>query len=394
MNNAADIYIAGSGLITPAGIGVELACEALDRQYSFIREDKRVRDRLTAAIPSPVLKTLFTLQNEKKLKDADLALLAAVAVVRQALGKMVLDASNMSVIVASSRGSQNSVEDSLKDYHLEDIISFRNSPRTTFGRLSSTIAQDIGSSAGAISVSSTCSSGLQAMGLAMAQLRSGICEQVLVVATEFAITNFFVRSLEKLSVYCSQKKSQYSYAPFACDRNGNPTQNGMVLGEGAACLILSTIKSQQNSSKLVGFGANTDRTTSTGVSKNAFALQKSMSAATAMAGLSARDVGLVMAHGSGNPIADKAESVAYDAFFEQTPSYTSCKYSLGHALGASSLISAVVAEHCLAKNRYSPLPYTNILDRKLGKQHLASIENVMVNAIGFGGATASVILQK
>jgi 3-oxoacyl-[acyl-carrier-protein] synthase II len=124
-----------------------------------------------------------------------------------------------------------------------------------------------------------------------------------------------------------------------------------------------------------------------------------MRQALAGAGLRPGDVDAIVAHGTSTPKGDSAEIRAINQVYEGTrPAVTSIKGNLGHPSGAAGA-QAVVAALCALRDR--KLPHTAGTSRVDPEARFEVVTaapaaigsgHVQVNAFGFGGQNASVVL--
>jgi len=116
------------------------------------------------------------------------------------------------------------------------------------------------------------------------------------------------------------------------------------------------------------------------------------------AGLSPNDIDFVSAHGTGTKLNDAAEAMAVNRVFERRIPLTATKSLTGHTLGSAGLTSLVLALESL---RRQAIPATlrasapdEALDVALVTQLTqAKIRHAIVNAFGFGGSNASVVVR-
>ncbi|MBA4159406.1 MAG: beta-ketoacyl-[acyl-carrier-protein] synthase II, partial [Gemmatimonadetes bacterium] len=121
------------------------------------------------------------------------------------------------------------------------------------------------------------------------------------------------------------------------------------------------------------------------------------------AALAPHQVDYINAHATGTPIGDIAEARAIHAVFgdhgARVP-ISSTKSMIGHALGATAAIEAVL---CTLAMRDGVMPPTiNLTDpdplcdlnHVVGEAQRADLDVVMSNSFGFGGANTSLVLKR
>ena len=150
----------------------------------------------------------------------------------------------------------------------------------------------------------------------------------------------------------------YAMAPDKCqpfDKN----RRGMMVGEGAAILVLETLESAliKNSdvyAEIPGYGLSCDAYHMT--ASDSDGIEKVILKALKDADIKKEEVDYISAHGTGTQGNDKNECAAIKKVFKEkykTIPVSSIKSMLGHPMGAASAIEALSC--CLSvKERYNP----------------------------------------
>ncbi|NVO84376.1 beta-ketoacyl synthase N-terminal-like domain-containing protein [Hymenobacter terrestris] len=303
-----------------------------------------------------------------------------------------LAADNLAVSIGSSRGATGRLEEFHAAFMMEGRVPAAASPLTTLGNVASWVAFDAGQTgAAALSHSSTCSSAFQALGNAVAWLRAGMADRFLAGGTEAPLTAFTLAQMRAIGIY-----SPFTAAPWPC-RPGAGRPSTFVLGEGAAVFVLergsrAALQAAGESALLldgVGFGFE-GLGSKTGLSADGQHFQQAMRTALQQAGTAPADIDAVVLHSPGTPAGDAAERVALRAVFgEQLPLLLSNKWLLGHTLGASAALSLDFALHVLQTQTWPTPPFVTDVN---GPGTLP-VRRVLVNAAGFGGNAASVVVS-
>lgn len=245
-----------------------------------------------------------------------------------------------------------------------------------------------------------CASGLQALGLAMSMIRAGSWQWALAGGTEGVITPIAFSGFQALRVLSKTADPVGTPRPF--DENAD----GMVVGEGAAMFVLEE-RARAEARGAAIYGELTGHATSTGgdqiALQSATAMAASMTAALCDAGMAARDVDCIYSHGSGVRHGDASELEAVQAVFSarnSSPTITSIKGHIGHSFGASGPLNLVAALLALRHQTVSPI--LNLRSPPSAYAHLdlareprrRVLRNCMVNAVGFGGINASLLVSR
>lgn len=239
-------------------------------------------------------------------------------------------------------------------------------------------------------VSNACASGSNAILHAWRTIRAGRAERV-VVAGYDALSQLVFAGFDSLRASTPEK-----CRPFDRDRSG------LVLGEGAAVLLLESGESAAAAgvnplAEVAGCGCANDNHHLTQPHPSGMGPRLSMERALAAAGVGGEAVDYVNAHGTGTPFNDSSEGAAIQAVCPNAP-VSSSKAMIGHTLGAAGVIEALF---CILAMRNGFLPGNPNLrepDPALrvnlvhGVSTPAHPRRVLSNSFGFGGANASVLL--
>nr|WP_315217808.1 beta-ketoacyl-ACP synthase [uncultured Duganella sp.] len=249
-----------------------------------------------------------------------------------------------------------------------------------------------------ITTSSACTSGSQGIGYAYEAIRAG--KQLAMVAggaeelcaTEAAVFDtLFATSTRNDAGHTTPR-------PFDAGRDG------LVIGEGAGCLILEDMdhalaRGAAIHAELVGFGTNSDGCHVT--QPNAATMQKAMTLALGDAGLLPSDIGYVNAHGTGTQQGDIAESQATLAVFGDKTPVSSLKSYMGHTLGACGALEAWISIEMMREGWFAPTINLDQVDGEcapldyiVGDGRALRCEYVMSNNFAFGGINTSLIFKR
>lgn len=305
----------------------------------------------------------------------DFALLDRVVLLSMLLAKEVIegkDAEDILVISGSARGATQTLEVAMEAFLSGERLSPQTSPTTTAGSISAMTARHIGAKDGAVSMSMTCSSGLQAVVHACHLRELGHTSQLLVGGIEAPLTPFTKAQFNALRLL---SKGDQSYPCRPLSYHGNQ----VVLSEGGGYLLLE----ESGRYEIIGWGESMSLEGSS-VTFSEEAMARSMRKALQKAGIDQVDI--VVPHAPGTQLGDRLEMKAILGLIPNAIIYSS-KWATGHSLGASGMLGIGTAILLLEGNCYS-MPHLS------ESMPLREIKTVMVNASGFGGNCTSVILRK
>ncbi|MEJ8848741.1 beta-ketoacyl synthase N-terminal-like domain-containing protein [Variovorax rhizosphaerae] len=227
-------------------------------------------------------------------------------------------------------------------------------------------------------VSTACTSAVNAVLAATDLIRCGVVPHALVLGIEFS------NRLTLAGFGGMQLLSPGRALPFGAERNG------LVLGEAAAAMVLSSTPSRW---RLAG-GANVVAgDTPTGA--DAGAIVAVTRAAMRQAGVCTEDIDLIKPQAAGSPANDAIEAMALKTLFASLPPMVALKPLIGHTLGAAGAAELVLLLGCIEAGAWPAADYAldPTLDVTLATQAPARLRHILFNAIGFGGGHAALVME-
>ncbi len=250
-----------------------------------------------------------------------------------------------------------------------------------------------------ITVNTACSSGANAIGMAFREIRSENLDCIICGGTEAPITLKILKAWDILGVL-SKENTKNSVKPF------DKYRTGFVLAEGAAAIVLESHDSATRNNRkiyaeIIGFGSNCDAHHLTSPSKDGQA--DAIQIALHDAGIKAKQIDYINAHGTGTKLNDHVETKAIKQVFGNYAydiPVSSTKSMVGHAMGASSAMEIVATILSVEKDVVHPTSsYQNPdpecdLDYVPGKARVKIINHAISNSFGFGGSNAVLVVKK
>lgn len=249
-------------------------------------------------------------------------------------------------------------------------------------------------------VATACASATNAMGEAMRSIRSGETDLVLTGGTEAAITRMGLAGFQNMKALSTRNES-----PASASRPFDATRDGFVMGEGAGVLVFEELEHANRRgakiyAEVLGYGTTSDASHITAPDPDGRGAASAMRRAIRDAGLSVDRVDYINAHGTSTPLGDKAETRAIRRVFGDAAdkiAISSTKSALGHSLGASGGIEAVILSKVIATqtlpptiNYETPDPDCD-LDYIPNRSRPARVGVAMSNSFGFGGHNACIV---
>ncbi len=249
-----------------------------------------------------------------------------------------------------------------------------------------------------VPVNSACTSASQSIGYGFESIREGHADAMICGGAEemHYATAVTFDLLMATSV-------RYNAHPEQSPRPFDAARDGLVVGEGAATLVLEAEEHAKARgatilAELVGWGTNCDGDHLTAPSR--VGMKGAMELALADARVGTDEVDYVNAHATGTELGDIEESHASFEVFERAVPISSIKSYMGHTLGACGAIEAVasirmIRDGLIVANRN--LEEVDPRCAKLGyvrETAAATPSVVMSNNFAFGGVNTSLIFRR
>lgn len=402
------IAITGMGAVTPVGTGVgefwrslvsgRCGIGVLDR---FTDEDIPVR---VAALVRGFDAGLY--MPGKLAKDSSRFSQYAFAAAAEALGQSGLDtaseAGRTGVTMGTAMAGVVDIAATQEEMTRsgESKVSPRFVPKTLGNIAAAQIAIEYGLTGPSITVSTACSSGGDAIKLAMMLLRSGEADAMVAVGADSIICPLVTSSLSMAKALSRETDPMAACRPFDIRRNG------FVMGEGGGALVLETEEhARARGAAILGYvlsaASNNDAYHITSPAPDGRGARACMREAIRQAGLGPEDIGYINAHGTSTPVGDGIEAAAIrEVFGACTPAVSSTKAATGHMMGAGGITEVI---SCVLACREGVLPATigtseldpacEGVDIITAEARKCRVRTAMSNAFGFGGQNSSIIVS-
>lgn len=316
------------------------------------------------------------------------------------LGSAELKSGNTGVAYGSSSGSINAT---LDFYSMLKTNIVRGISATTYIQMMGhTTTVNIGLffelTGRIIPTGSACTSGSLGVGYAYEAIKQGY--QTMMVAGGGEELSASQAAVFDTLYATSTKNDTPNLTPRPFDRD----RDGLVIGEGAATLILEEMEHAKARgatiyAEIVGFGTNSDGAHVTQPDSESMA--KALSLALQDANLSSDAIGYVNAHGTSTQHGDIAESYATNKILGSKIPISSQKSYMGHTLGACGSIESVISIHMMNDNWYAPTINLDNIDSKcsdldyiVSDGRIMENEYIMNNNFAFGGINTSLIFKR
>jgi 3-oxoacyl-[acyl-carrier-protein] synthase II len=254
-----------------------------------------------------------------------------------------------------------------------------------------------------LAVTTACTTGTHAIGLAARSIQHGEADAMLAGGAEMATTPLGLGGFAAARALSTRNDD-----PTKASRPWDKNRDGFVLGDGAGILVLeeyehAKARGAKIYAELTGFGMSGDAHHMTSPPADGAGAALSMENALRDAGMSASDVQYVNAHGTSTPAGDIAECRAVKSVFGSAidqVAVSSTKSMIGHLLGAAGAVEAIFSALAI-RDQVAP-PTINLDDPDEGcdinfvphTAQVMKIDGVLSNSFGFGGTNGSLVFRK
>lgn len=408
MSESPRVVVTGLGTFNPLGVDIESSWNAALAGQSTahtLENDWAERYGLTVDFACTVAGDPLDYLSKPEAKKLDpngqYAMIAAREAWKDA-GNPEVDPLRLGVVVGTGIGGVWTILDqwdTVKERGARRVNPF-TVPMLMANSAAAHIEIEFGAKAGAHTPVSACASGAEALAHGLDFIRSGRADIAIVGGTEGCVHPLPLAGFANIRALSTRTDS-----PETASRPYDRDRDGFVLGEGAGIMVIETeehakARGAHIYAYLAGRGMASDahHISAPSTEGQARAIRESLTDA----GLAARDVVHVNAHGTSTPLGDLNElesiSIALEGETDQVV-VTSTKSMTGHLLGGAGAVESIFTILAL-HNRLAP-PTINIenLDegvtmdiangqpRELPSGDIAAINN----AFGFGGHDMSVV---
>jgi nodulation protein E len=274
-------------------------------------------------------------------------------------------------------------------------------PKVMHNAVTSQICMEFGAQGPSLAVCTACSSAGHALGEAFHMIRYGMADVMLAGGSDAPITFGMLRSWESVRVLSTGNgDASRACRPFSADREG------MVLGEGAAVLVLEEFERARRRgakifAELAGYGSTSDagHITQPSVTGPARAIRMALDEA----GVNPEEVDYVNAHGTGTRLNDAVETQVIKAAFKDHArrlAISSTKSMHGHVMGATGAVEMVATVLAMDQgvvpptaNYTTPDPECD-LDYVPNQAREKKVRVAISNSFAFGGLNAVLLVRR
>lgn len=406
------VVITGMGLVCPVGNNVgdswaNIRAGVSGIDWISLFDADLVENRVAGEVKDLDLVAKFGRRQMRRMDRAQMLALVAAEEALDDAGIVITDDNkyDVGVVVGSGIGGIVTVVQALQGFESKGHrgVSPVIVPALLHDGISSRVSMHFGLKGPNYNITAACATSNNSLGDAADLIRMGRAKVMVAGGSEACIMPMVISGFNNMKVLTTTED-----VPTKAARPFDATRDGFVAAEGAALLILEDLehalaRGATIHAELTGYGHTSDAFHVTAPNPDGVDAAEAMRRALKEAGIGARQISYINAHGTGTQLNDKSETLAIKhALGEvayQIP-ISSTKSMTGHILGATAAAEAIFSIKALHDNFIPPtlnlenpdpecdLDYTPLVGMERPLQHVLS------NSFGFGGHNTAVVLSR
>lgn len=411
MTDKRRVVITGMGAVSTYGFGETPLWENLIASRTGIDtiahlDTRELRTTVGATVDRDKLKQALL---DLRIRYTDLTVNAGILAADQALkqtgmleGAPPYEPRDVATLIGTGIGSTESYHAAVQNYLDKGVKGVRPTtvPRCMANAVSSQIAIRYRLTGPNYVMTSACTSSTTAIGVGFRMIRDGYIDAALCGGADTIFDPFTMIAWDRLGVMSKNPDPKTSCRPF--DR----ARDGCVIGEGAAALVLESLKSARERgapirAEVCGYGESSDAKHITAPDPDGQA--RAINAALKSAELTPDTIGYINAHGTATGANDPSECNAVKLALGKAAHAIpmgSTKAYFGHLLGASGAIETIGTVLTLETGHIPPnLNLAHPDDAcdtcLVGTEPEPLTRHVAIkNSFGFGGNNGVLVLKR
>ncbi|SRR6266567_1810130 len=403
------VVVTGIGPVTPVGVGVTAAWDALVAGRGGVRPIERFD---TSELPVRIAGEVLDFDpaeflDAKEVRRSDRVSHFAVAAAKLAwrdAGEPSVEPTRTGVLFSTGIGGLESLLKQHKTF-LErgaDRVSPFMVPQLMPNAAAGHVAMEFGFSGPNTCIVTACAAGAHAVGEAYRYIKEGLADTFIAGGTEASVLPLTIAAFSQMQALTKNRDASKASRPFDKDRNG------FVLSEGACALILedaerAVARGARIYAEIAGYGASADAYHITAPEPEGYGAILAIQACLTDAGERPEDVDYINAHGTSTQLNDAAETRAIKKAFGDAAyrvAVSSTKSMTGHLLGAAGAFEAGVAALAITNGLIPPtINYETPdevcdLDYVPNEARKADVRLALSDSFGFGGQNAVLAVKR
>ena len=408
------VVITGMGCVSPFGVGVDKAWDAVTNGKSGIRQLTVDIDKQLVKIGGEVPEyNAEDYVDAKEAKRLDKFILYAIMAADEAAKSGNFDIEKedpyrVGVVIGSAQGGLATMAQ-----NHEVMLSrgyYKCSPFTVPMMIPNMAAGKVSIRLGAKgmnkAIATACATGAHSIGDAYRFIQYGDADIIFAGGTDSKISNFGVGAFTS-----AKTLSKRNDEPEKASRPYDKDRDGFVMSEGAAVVMLEELEHAKARgakiyAEIVGYGQSADAYDMVAPDPEGKGAEYAINAAMKDAGITKSDIDYINTHGTSTHVGDIAESKTIERIFGNKDENTkllvsSTKSMTGHMLGAAGAIEAIFSIETTMNDIVPPTINLENQDEEVGnldyvpnKAREHKVEYALSNSFGFGGTNAVLIFKK
>lgn len=248
-------------------------------------------------------------------------------------------------------------------------------------------------------ITQACASGTSAIGSAYRAIKSGQIDFAICGGAEYQYDDYgslYMGFDVARTLAVPGDDMQKANRPFDKDRSG------FLYSQGGAGILILEKESQAKKrganilAKITGVSETFDAHSMMNINGDGVQIKRMIHQAVTEANLRLTDIDYINTHGTGTMLNDEVESKIIDELFGKKPFINSSKSILGHSIGASGALEAIISILSIqnqkthpCKNLENPIRDLNFVTSVKNK----TIRNVLSESFAFGGHNSAIIFS-
>lgn len=367
------VYVAADNIISPIGNTTSQNMRQLKNGVSGIAEHHDINSS-----PTPFYASLLNRNDYEADATYTKFEKLLIASVKDALTNCHISATDATtaLIVSSTKGNIGLLETEPDRPDLKERIALYTSAKLVcnyFGIVNKPIV-----------ISNACISGIMAILTGLRLIQTGQYDNAIVVGAD-VISKFVLSGFQSFKAVSDQPCK-----PFDANRTG------ITLGEGAATIILTANANYRNEVSVLAGAVSNDANHISAPSRTGEELGQAITKSLSDAGLKAKNIDLVSAHGTATMYNDEMEARALSIAGLANVPTNSLKGFYGHTLGAAGLIESIISIQSIQEGIILPTPGFETLGVSSPINIITAatpfaVKTFLKTASGFGGCNGAVI---
>ena len=252
-------------------------------------------------------------------------------------------------------------------------------------------------------LTSACSSGSDAIGLAVEYIKNGIAQVMIAGGAEAIINPLGLTAFSQLKALSTRND-----APEKASRPFDKERDGFILSEGSVVLILEELSHALQRGAIIlaeiaGYGATADSFHVTQPLESGEGAAKAMQLALKRGNIKPEEIDYINAHGTSTQLNDTMETRAIKTTFGERAykiPVSSTKSMTGHLIGCAGSLEPAVCIMTILKGIVPPTTNYEIPDPECDLDYVPNtarkvkVNTALTNSFGFGGHNSVLILRK